>query len=219
MQRGPHRFAEEVHEKLVPRIKWEPKEKTQVVLVDAMDEANGMSTPFPYNLMILFLTQPVGEPGFGTTAFDDWLRMLITHEYTHTLQLDMVNGGLGGVMQAVFGRLYFPNLFQPLWLIEGLAVYEETALTGGGRGRSPGADMVLRMAALEGPFPTLGQMSVFPDTWPSGQVPYLFGDSFTTFIADTIWQGRARGGERDLQQAGISLSGGLHGAAFARRGL
>jgi len=183
-------IAEEVHDKLVPRVQWEPKEKTQVVLVDAMDEANGMTTPFPYNLMVLFLTQPVGAPGFGTTSVDDWLRLLITHEYTHTLQLDMVQGGFGGVMQAVFGRLYFPNLFQPIWLIEGLAVHEETELTGGGRGRSPGADMVLRMASLEGPFPTLGQMAVYPDTWPSGQVPYLFGDSFITFIADRF--GRER---------------------------
>ena len=46
--------------------------------------------------MILVLTQPVGEPGFGTTVYDDWMRLLITHEYTHILQLDMVNGGLGG---------------------------------------------------------------------------------------------------------------------------
>ena len=56
-------IAEEVHDKLVPRVKWEPKDKTQVVLVDAMDEANGMSTPFPYNLIVLFLTQPWASRG------------------------------------------------------------------------------------------------------------------------------------------------------------
>ncbi len=150
-----------------------------------MDEANGMTGVMPYNQMILLLTQPVGEPGFGTTAYEDWMRLLITHEYTHVLQLDMINGGLGGVMQTLFGRFYFPNEWQPIWLIEGLAVYEETEQTSGGRGRSAGADMVLRMATLEGPFPPISQMTVFPDTWPSGDVPYLFGESFIRFIADT----------------------------------
>ena len=155
LARKTAQIAEDVHARLVPRIKWEPKGKTQVVLVDAMDEANGMTTVIPYNIMVLLLTQPVGEPGFGTTPYEDWMRTLITHEYTHVLQLDMVTGGLGGVMQPIFGRFYFPNALQPIWLIEGLAVYEETAQTAGGRGRSAGADMVLRMATLEGPFPLL----------------------------------------------------------------
>ncbi len=177
-------IAEDVHARLVPRIKWEPKQKTEVVLVDAMDEANGMTGVIPYNQMILLLTAPSGEPGFGTTPYEDWLRLVITHEYTHVLQLDMINGGLGGLMQAIFGRLYFPNALQPEWLIEGLAVYEETEQTSGGRGRSAGAEMVLRMAVLEGRFPQISQMTVFPDTWPSGDVPYLFGASFTRFIAD-----------------------------------
>jgi Tol biopolymer transport system component len=175
--------AEDVHTRLVPRIKWEPKQKTHIVLVDATDESNGMSTPLPYNQMLLFLTQPVGELGFGTTSYDEWMQLLITHEYTHILHLDMVSGGLGGLFQTIFGRIYFPNWFQPEWLIEGLATYEETEQTLGGRGRSPGSEMVLRMAVLEGPFPGLSQMTVFPDTWPSGQVPYLFGESFTRSIA------------------------------------
>lgn len=175
-------IAEDVHTRLVPRIKWEPKDRTHVVLVDAMDDSNGLTTPFPYNHIVLFITPPVGEPGFGATAYDEWMRLLITHEYTHVLHLDMVTG-VPKVIQDIFGRLYFPNLFEPIWMIEGLAVYEETEQTSGGRGRSPGSDMVLRMAALEGPFPTLDQASVYPDSWPAGQVPYLFGESFTRYIA------------------------------------
>lgn len=176
------RIAEDAHARLVPRIKWEPKAKTRLVLVDAMDESNGMASPIPYNQMIIFLTQPLGAPGFGDTSYDDWLRLVITHEYTHVLQLDMVSG-LPDTIQSIFGRIYFPNMWQPIWMIEGLATYEETEQTSGGRGRSPGADMVLRMASLEGPFPSLDQASVFPDSWPAGRVPYLFGESFTRSIA------------------------------------
>ena len=131
------RIAEDVHARLVPRIAWEPKQKTHLVLVDARDQANGMASPIPYNQMIIYLTHPLGEPGFGLTQYDDWLRLVITHEYAHILQLDMVTG-VPRVVQKVLGRIYFPNMFQPVWMIEGLATYEETEQTSGGRGRSPG---------------------------------------------------------------------------------
>src|SRR5512145_3213812 len=109
--------------------------------------------------------------------------MVLTHEYTHTLQLDMVRRGPRR-LQKVLGRIYFPNLFQPVWMIEGLATYEETEQTSGGRGRSPGAEMIIRTAVLENAFPDLGQASVFPDIWPAVDLPYLFGEGFTRYIAD-----------------------------------
>ncbi|MHB8844795.1 MAG: TolB family protein [Nitrospirota bacterium] len=182
-------IAEDVHARLVPRMLWEPRERTRIVLVDAMDEANGYASPIPYNQIILYLTQPAGSQGFGLTSYDDWLRLVITHEYTHILQLDMV-AGIPKAIQTVLGRVYFPNLFQPVWLIEGLATYEETEQTSGGRGRSLGAEMVLRTAVYEGAFPTLDKMSVYPDAWPAGQVPYLFGESFNRFIAEKYGRDR-----------------------------
>lgn len=178
------RIAEDVHRRLAPRVGWEPAERTRLVLVDATDDPNGYATPVPYNQIVIYLTAPSGWLGLGLVSYDDWLRVVITHEYTHILQLDMVHG-LPDALQYVFGRIYFPNLFQPRWLIEGLATYEETEQTSGGRGRSPAAEMVLRMAVLEERFPSLAQMAVFPDSWPAGQVPYLFGESFTRFIADS----------------------------------
>lgn len=175
-------IAEDVHAQLVPRMKSQPHDRTNIVLVDAMDDANGSATPLPYNLIKLYITQPFGESIFGASNYDDWMRLLITHEYTHIVHLDMVNGP-AGVLSNIFGNLYFPNLFQPVWLIEGLAVYEETALTGGGRNRSPASDMVLRMAVLEDNFPPISHAANYTEKFPDGQVPYLFGGSFTAFIA------------------------------------
>ena len=175
-------IAEDVHAKLVPRMKSQPHDRTNIVLVDAMDDANGSATPLPYNLITLYITQPFGESIFGASNYDDWMRLLITHEYTHIVHLDMVNGP-ASVLSNIFGNLYFPNLFQPVWLIEGLAVYEETALTGGGRNRSPASDMVLRMAVLEDNFPPVSHAANYTERFPDGQVPYLFGGSFTAFIA------------------------------------
>ena len=158
-------IAEDVHTQLTPRMKSQPHQRTHIVLVDALDDANGLATPFPYNLIKLYVTQPFGESIFGAGHHDDWLRMLITHEYTHIVHLDMTNG-LSAVLNSMFGNLYFPNAFQPVWLIEGLAVYEETELTGGGRNRSPAADMVLRMAVLENNFPPISHAANYTEKWP-----------------------------------------------------
>ena len=53
-----------------------------------------------------------------------WLEMLLTHELTHTFHLDKVRGA-PGVLRQIFGRfpLFFPNLWQPTWAIEGIATY------------------------------------------------------------------------------------------------
>ena len=175
-------IAEDVHARLVLRMKSQPHDRTNIVLVDALDDANGWATPLPYNLITLYITQPYGASIFGASNYDDWMRMLITHEYTHIVHLDMRNGP-ASVLGNIFGNLYFPNLFEPVWLIEGLAVYEETALTGGGRNRSPASDMVLRMAVLENNFPPMSHAANYTEKWPDGKVPYLFGGSFTSFIA------------------------------------
>ena len=192
-------IAEDVHVRLVLRLKSQPHSRTHIVLVDAMDDANGSATPLPYNLIKLYVTQPFGASIFGTGNYDDWMRLLITHEYTHIVQLDMVNS-LPEVLQNIFGNLYFPNMFEPVWLTEGLAVYEETELTGGGRNRSPASDMVLRMAVLENNFPDISQAANYTEKWPDGEVPYLFGGSFTAFIAKKY-------GREKLADLSIAYSG------------
>jgi hypothetical protein len=182
-------LAEEAHALLAPRVGWEPRAPTRLIIADDADEAQGWATPYPYNQVLISPTPPIGGLGFGTTRYDDWLRLVITHEYTHVLQLDMASR-LPLALRSVFGRLYFPNALAPEWFVEGLATYEETELTAGGRGRSPGSAMVLRMAALAGEVPGLDEMAVLPDAWPAGQVPYLFGESFLRFLAGRY--GRAR---------------------------
>lgn len=192
-------LAEDAHSKLVPRMKSAPSERTHIVLVDAMDDANGWATTLPYNLITLYITPPLGEPGFGAHPYDDWMRMLITHEYTHIVQMDMATG-LPGVLQNIFGNLYFPNMWQPRWMLEGLAVHEETELTGGGRNRSAAADMVMRMAVLENNFPHISHAANFTEQWPAGEVPYLFGGGFTEFISKKY--GREKLADVSLEYSG-----------------
>jgi Tol biopolymer transport system component len=192
-------LAEDIHTKLLPRMKSQPHDRTHIVLIDALDDANGWATPMPYNLITLYITQPYGDSIFGAASYDDWMRLLITHEYTHIVHLDMRNS-LPETLGSIFGNLYFPNMFQPIWMTEGLGVYEETELTSGGRNRSPAADMVLRMATLENNFPDISHAANYTEEWPDGQVPYLFGGSFTAYIANKY--GRDKLADLSLQYSG-----------------
>jgi Tol biopolymer transport system component len=173
-------IAEEAHQLLSPDLRWEPAGKTRLVLADVSDAANGFATPFPFNRIIIYLSPPLEAP-FSIADNEEWLRIVITHEYAHILHLDNVQQG-PALLRNIFGRLYFPNIFQPNWLIEGLATYEETALSQGGRGRSSYTEMLLRTAALTGTFPDLAQGATFPDSWPGGELPYLYGVKFYQYL-------------------------------------
>ena len=118
-------IAERAHLRLSQELDWTPAEKTHLVLSDESDYANGFATVFNINRSVLFMAPPTGVGGLED--FDDWLDLLITHEYTHVLHLDKAEGA-PRAMRSVFGRflLLFPNVFQPSWVVEGLATYKET---------------------------------------------------------------------------------------------
>ncbi len=82
-------YLEQSHDDLSEYFKWQPKNKTHVVLRDDVDEANGFAQPLPRNSITLFMQPPTGGE---LLVFDDWLKLLIHHEYTHTLHMDKVLG-------------------------------------------------------------------------------------------------------------------------------
>jgi len=181
-------IAEQVHAELAPRLQWTPTLRTWVLISDHIDVSNAMTTTVPHNWILIYTVPPAGDSELG--SYDNWLRLLIAHEYTHVLQLDSV-GGLFKALRLIFGRypLLFPGFLQPVWLIEGLAVYEETQLTGYGRIDAAYTDMIIR-AAVADEFPNRAQANGFQPGWPTGHTPYLFGGRFLNFIANRY--GRAK---------------------------
>jgi hypothetical protein len=161
-----------------------------IVLSDISDDPNGFTLPFPYPLVHVRMVAPDGSDEFGN--YDDWLRLVLTHELAHAIHLEGARGVLG-FGRKIFGRapFLFPNALTPAWLIEGLAVHEESAGTAFGRERNPDTRMVLRMAVLDRRFVREDQASLGLDVWPSGLAPYLFGDAFlrdltTRYGKDTL---------------------------------
>ena len=106
--------------------------KTQVVLHTRTDYANGFVSPIPWR-MELFIPEP---PGDWLGSGDQWLRVLIAHEFTHVVHLRM-RKGLSALTRPLFGELNaFWQGLTPHWFIEGLPTLNETRFTRGGRGRN-----------------------------------------------------------------------------------
>ena len=113
------------------------------------------------------------RPGPSRTNFDDWLRDLILHEYSHIVQIDQVRG-LPRALSYVFGRVMLPNALAPSWLDEGYAVYNETRFSNFGRLRSAEYDMVARVAADSGRLLPVDRCGGYElQRFPGGDAPYL----------------------------------------------
>ena len=156
--------------------------RVQIILVDQHDLANGWATPVPYNTIEISAAAPTVESGIGNTA--DWLRLVFVHEYTHIAHLSRAGGWIGGLRRG-FGRLplLFPNLYQPLWGIEGIATWQESRTTR--EGRVPAGDfrMLIDRAASAGRFDPIDRASGGNVDWPGGNGPYLYGAYFHQFLA------------------------------------
>lgn len=157
--------------------------RVQVILVDQNDLPNGWATPVPYNTIEITVATPAADSIIGNV--DDWLRLVFTHEYTHIVHLSRAQGWIGG-LRKVFGRLpiLYPNLFQPIWQIEGIATWQESAQTGGGRVPAGDFRVFLERAAAEKRLDPLDRASSRLVDWPSGNTPYLYGAYFHQYLAD-----------------------------------
>lgn len=204
-------IAEEIHAPLVKEFGWAPREKTQLVLIDDTDFTNGFASVLPYNTIYIQVVPPSIDMTIG--EYEDWLRMLIVHEYTHILTMDPVRG-YSEVTRTIFGKpipgynpfsfLMFiatapPNVFMPSWWHEGMATWGESEY-GIGRGQSAFYDMMLRIAVAEGNIPSVDQINGEIPYWPDGHASYIFGLRLQKYIADRY--GKEALGSLNISHAG-----------------
>jgi Tol biopolymer transport system component len=205
-------MAEEVHGKLAAEFRLDPRGKTQVVLIDDSDFANGSTSVIPYDTIYLQIVPPSFDSTIG--SYDDWLRTLFVHEYAHVLTMDPERG-YSHVMRRIFGKplpagdplslLMFmvaspPNIFLPRWWHEGMATWAETEYTRAGRGRSTMYEMILRAAVRDNNLPSIDTVNGDVPYWPDGHFPYIFGLRLQKYIADT--RGKETLGDLSLAHAG-----------------
>jgi hypothetical protein len=182
------RTAEAAFDKLTRQFHWEPQGRTEIVLLDVFDLSNGYSTPFPFNKNALYLAPPdEGE----LLDNSNWLELLITHELTHTVHLDKASG-VPEFTRKIFGRspVLFPNLFEPSWLIEGIATFNEsTPEKQQGRLKGPTFEALMRIEKERG-FLSLSELNSNGRALPTSK-QYLYGVYFYDFLTRQYGQDAA----------------------------
>lgn len=176
-------IAERAHQRVSHFFNWEPKDRTNLILIDRFDTINGFAFPMPRNTMAIFVSPP--DDVDVLSNYHDWLDLVITHEYTHIIHMDKV-AGLPKGGRGIFGRfiLFFPNALQPPWVLEGLATYHESQLEPGvGRGRDSVFRALMRME-VDGGIKPISVVNMPNTSWPSGHTRYLYGVYFFNFLVD-----------------------------------
>src|SRR5436190_5623426 len=181
-------IVEEVRDSVAASIDTPAPHMTHVILADQSELANGWATPLPRNTVFLNAAAPSGDDFIGRT--DDWLRLVFTHEYTHVVHLDR-SGAWAWLVRGVFGRIpvAFPNLWLPQWQIEGLATWEESALTGEGRRAAGDFRAIERVAVAAGRPVSLDRASGGLVGWPDGHAAYAAGLGFHEYLVERFGQG------------------------------
>lgn len=158
-----------------------PRGRVDILLADNWDISNGFATPFPGNRIVVYATPPFMVPELR--HHDDWLQLVVTHELAHIFHLDRTRG-VWALGRRVLGRhpALNPNSYLPAWLIEGLAVHYESAITGSGRVVSTEFPMIARTAALAGGVPPTDAWSLATSRYPLGQHAYGYGSRLITQV-------------------------------------
>ncbi len=177
--------AEDARATLGPVFGWWPREKVHVAVFDEYDGANGFAAALPEPRMTIYAWPPTGDGELG--HYRDWVRLLVFHEYAHIVHIDESHG-VPELVNAVFGRVWKPNQVLPRWIVEGIAVWAESRLTGGGRLESGLMDMWLRVLAYHDVWPELSELNGYPLAPPRGTLWYLLGGH----IIDTMVAGAGR---------------------------
>ena len=173
--------AERAFTSLTKYLNWLPQGRIDITLIDNTDSANGFASSLPNNFIYGYGVPP--EPLSSLNDFDDWLDLLVSHELTHVVHLDTILG-LPWLIDLAFGKIVAPNLVQPNWFIEGLAVLNESRVTTAGRIRNSIYDMYLRAAVLENRFLDIAAVSNGPLTFPYGEAAYLYGSHFLKYLEE-----------------------------------
>jgi hypothetical protein len=173
--------AERILPSLTALLRWKPQSRIQLAVLDSADFSNGFASPLPFNFSMIFLTPPdEGE----LMQNREWLDLVLTHELFHLVHLDMARGAALG-LRRVFGRLpfLFPNVLQPGWIVEGLAVQAESdPAQGYGRLGQTQFEGMMRAEASRG-LRSLREINAGGRGFPLNR-DYLYGGYFFAFLKE-----------------------------------
>lgn len=193
------RIAEEIYTPITELYDYEPDQKISLLIIDRLDYSNGAA--FFYDNKIEIWLPSLDTPLRGTHS---WLRNVITHEFTHIVQLqasmkksrrhpatyfqwlsyedvrrpDVLYGFPRGIITYPFS-----GISMPAWLAEGTAQYMRDKIFYDDWDTH--RDMLLRTRILDGTHLSLEKMGTFTSkTSLERELVYNQGFAFTLYLAE-----------------------------------
>jgi hypothetical protein len=207
------KIAEEIYEPITSLYDHTPDGKVSFIIRDFDDISNGAAY-FYDNKVVIYAT----SMDFELRGTHNWLRNVVTHEFTHIVQVQ-ASMKFGRTIPAFYFQwlnyeavrrpdfLYgYPNVVVsypisgfvvPAWFAEGVAQYNRSKLQYDFWDTH--RDMILRSYALDGNMLTWEQMAVFGKTSLGNESSYNAGFAFVSYIVD-------RYGEDKLKEISENLS-------------
>lgn len=192
------KVAEEIYEPVTSLYNYRPDAKVSFTIKDYDDYSNGAAY-FYDNIVEIWAS----SLDFELRGTHNWLRNVVTHEFTHIVQIQS-SMKFGRRLPAFYLQwlgyeaerrpdvLYgYPNVIVsyplsgfvvPSWFAEGVAQSNRQEL--GYDSWDTHRDMILRMSALDGKMLTWNEMAVFGKTSLGNESAYNAGFALVRYIAD-----------------------------------
>lgn len=174
--------AGEFYQKLQTLWGMDVKGKIKILLTDSYDVYNGNATFFPFNRIELYLFSPPPDSTLGD--YTDWIDLALSHEMNHIFNMN-AGSGITYFMRKIMGTnpLFYPMIYTPLWMQEGLSVYVESQLNPGGRLNAPDYKIMLDRLASARLLAPPGSIYGEPTDWPGPSAKYFYGAAFIQYLA------------------------------------
>jgi sugar lactone lactonase YvrE len=221
------KIAEEIYEPITSIYNHRPDGKVSFVIKDYDDYSNGAA--YFYDNKVEIWASSLDSDLRGT---HNWLRNVITHEFTHIVQMqtafkfgrkmpgfylqwlgyeserrtDVLHGYPNVIVSYPFSGFVVPT-----WFAEGVAQYNRPELSYDFWDTH--RDMILRMYALDDRMLTWGEMSVFGKTSLGNESSYNAGFAFVRYLSDRFGHGIVADISRNLSSLStVSIDGAIERA-------
>ncbi len=171
-------------------------QKIPIVFQD-VGQANGYANPLKPKISLFANKLRSDQFVWGQS----WYRVVGVHEYTHIAQM---SARQGNILAAILGNWVSPNIYQPLWLLEGYTVHSESQIaTNEGRLSNGIYSAVAGSQKFFGTTPSLTQLTFYDSNNFPASASYLYGGLLVDYLAKTYGRQRLAEYARRVDDQGL----------------